>query len=171
MEYIYRFYARNMIYKICICILIIAFASCQKETPDLVQQPRYDLLTSNKWQLSNLYLVDVATSQKADFTSTQYNPCELVDTFAFGKDSVFHRLHADPDCEIKWLFGPNEGALWWLDSSDAKLVISHEFDFYHPYKWNGKILQLDNTTLEFQHNYINYIGEEAAYIFVFKAIK
>ncbi len=170
-KYIYGLLCIVMIYKIWFCILIFTVVSCQKQVPDQVQLSRYDLLTSGKWQLSNLYLVDVATSKKADFTSSQYQPCELVDTFAFGKDSIFHRIHPDPDCEIKWLFGPNEGAAWWLDSSDTRLVISHEYDFYHPYKWNGKILQLDNATLEFQCNYKNYFGDDAAYIFVFKPVK
>jgi hypothetical protein len=146
---------------------VLYMTSCKKNSEPVSVET---LVTGTNWQLDALYITDSPYVERTNFTSQYYSPCEMNDIYEFKKDSTLSRKRADTitTCMPLNRFMPDDGATWYLDSADTRLLIGKQ-SFLSTYRYDCKILKLDKKDMELQSNFTDLFGNPSAYIFSFKA--
>jgi hypothetical protein len=160
---------RIILFAVLLILGALYIFSCKK---DISAEPIavYKIVTGTKWKLDAIYFTDSPYVQWANFTTQIYSPCELNDIYEFKKDSLLSRKRTDTitNCTHASAFMPDDGAVWYLDAADTHLIIAKQ-SFLAVYRYDCKILKLDNISMKLQSNFTNYFGSPSAWIFSFKA--
>lgn len=154
--------------KLClpICLLFLAgISSCRKETTG-DQKARIELLTGNKWILTNLYHQESGDNTIIELTKLHYKDCEMDDSYNFTKDNIFFRRDSTYKCGYAPQFGLYGSSSWAADSSYSKIVFTSM-----QYKYEMEIKTLTESSLELKHAVLDYFNTAVIYTYRFRSAR
>lgn len=147
-------------------IMLIAFASCSKKTEPAVDTTL--LLTSTKWNFSNLLLEYPLGTTPTDITYPTFKPCETDDISTFLPNGTYtceEGLTTCPNGNFSTLYEMS-GAGWSLINNDSTLLLRKGFA-EHYFVFEKKT----STEIRLYRKQKNYFDEEIKYHYIFQAMK